>query len=576
MTLRENVHQAVREAVRRGQLEGALPANGMPDFHLEVPKESKFGDYSCNLALVWARGAKRNPREIARAIVERLPDLELVREVAVEGPGFINFFMSHRGLQEVVRGILRQGADCARSNLGSGMKVQVEFVSANPVGPMHVGHGRWAAVGDTVARLLEVTDHEVQREFYINDRGVQMRTFAHSLYVRLLQAAGREMNLAPEDYQGEYVTEMARRYHAQDPGLAALDEGEAIERLSELGYVEVMEWIRRVLERCRVRFDNFFSEREMHAGGEVERVLERLRGHGAVYEKDGATWFEATRYGESKDKVLIKSDGECTYFLSDIAYHANKFDRGFDHVIALWGADHAGHVLRMKGAMQALGFEPDHVEVLIGQHVHLIALVPALDDAGNPKLDAEGNAVTKKAVVKMSKRTGRFYTFEDLLDEFGPDIVRFFFLQHSANSTLEFDLDLAAEASDKNPVYRVQYAHARVSSIFRRACDQGVQLSEDVDEVDLSALGEAAEVDLIRTLEGLPWMVRQAALRREPHHIPAYALNLAGLFHTFYNQHRILGEAPAITQARLALARSVQFAIEACCRIMGVDAPDRM
>ncbi|MDI6844460.1 MAG: arginine--tRNA ligase [Anaerosomatales bacterium] len=557
--------QALQDAVDAGEVSFAEP----PAVEVERPRDPGHGDWATNVALKSARAAGMAPRDLAALIAQRIADHPDIASVEVAGPGFINVRLApavfQREVERVRRERERYGAQPPR-----GERVQVEFVSANPVGPMHVGHGRWAALGDSIARLLEHAGYDVEREFYVNDAGVQMDVFAASVSARYMELCGREVQFPEDGYRGAYITDIAREIF-EDEGEAWADRpaSEREAHFKERAYTQVLEHLKRVLHAFGVDFDVWFSERTLHApapdGGpsEIERAIERLREAGHVYEHEGAVWFRSTSFGDDKDRVLVKADGSYTYFAADVAYHWDKFGvRGFDRVIDLWGADHHGYVKRMEAACAALGF-PGQLEVIIGQMVNLFR---------------------NGEVVRMSKRTGEMVTFEELLDEVGADAARYFFLRRSTDQSLDFDIGLAKQQTNENPVFYVQYAHARICSILRKAA--GEEGASDVDalaarlvpaDVDLALLSEDAEIALLRKIAEFPEVAAGAAEQRAPHRVTRYAEDLATAFHQFYTVCRVVDpEAPALSAARLALCDATRLAIAAALGLLGVSAPARM
>lgn len=525
------------------------------DFQVERPRAREFGDFAANLAFQLAKVMKQPPREIAAVIARHLKSCPEIASVEVAGPGFINLFLRPQVFQEELKEILETKGSYARSDLYKGLKIQVEFVSANPVGPMHIGHGRWAAYGDALARVLEKAGASVVREFYINDAGRQMDIFAESVACRYAEIFGEKPEFPEEGYRGHYIYDIAREIaDAYGSRFMEVSHEERKEIFKEVAYKMVLEHLKKVLESMDVHFDVWFSEKTLHQQGELEKAVEFLRQRGYVYEKDGAVWFKSTAFGDEKDRVLIRSNGEPTYFLADIAYHINKKERGFDRVIDIWGADHHGYVPRMRAAMLALGYPEDFLEVIIGQMVNLLS-------GGKP--------------VRMSKRTGEMVTLEELLEEVGKDALRFFFVSKSTDSTLDFDIELAREQSQKNPVYYVQYAHARIASILRKAAEEGLSVSEK-DSGLVSLLQKPEEIELISLLTLYPEMVQVCARTREVHHLPAYLIDLASNFHSFYQKVRVIGPDEGISKARLLLITGVKVIMEDGLRLLGVSAPEKM
>ena len=532
--MRDVLTTALRDAL------GQLGLTAPDEIHLEQPARREHGDFSSNVAMTLAKPAGRPPRELAQQLVDVI-DADLpphVTGVEVAGPGFVNFRLDDGWLHDMVPAVLAAGPDFGRSTLGAGRRVMVEFVSSNPTGPVHAGHARGAAYGDSLARLLEFTGHDVVREFYINDRGVQMHTFAASLRAR---REGREPD--EDGYRGQYITDWA----AQMPdGVDPLEWGEA-HALAEQ---------RRVLARMNVEFDEWFSERAMVSTGAIDRTLAALRERGVVYDADGAVWLCSTEFGDDKDRVLVKSDGEYTYLLPDIAYHRDKFARGFDLLINVWGADHHGYVPRMKAAAQALGHDPADLEVVITQLVRL-------EKAGEE--------------VKISKRSGNLITLEDLLDEVGVDAVRLTYLLQSVDSPQTVDLDLIIAQSNENPVFYVQMANVRVHSIGRVAAERGIE-QWPLDRVELSRLTHERELEILRQLFVLPEIVELAARERAPHKITTWVRELAGAVHGFYHDCPILSpDTPDdLRQARWWLADAAGTGLRVGLDLLGVGTPDRM
>ena len=559
------VTDALAAAIEAGEF--SLPE--LPAVEPQRPRDLSHGDWATSVALRSAKAAGKPPRALAEAIAARIEGHPDVASVEVAGPGFINIRLSARALQRVVAEVRAAGSAYGWSDAGGGTRVQVEFVSANPVGPMHVGHGRWAALGDSLARLLAHTGHAVEREFYVNDAGVQMDIFAASVSARYLEACGREFAFPEDGYRGAYIAEIAREILADEGDAWADAEPEERElHFREKAYAQVLEHLKRVLSDMGVGFDVWFSERSLHVPDThgttpIEHAIARLREGGHIFELEGATWFRSTAFGDDKDRVLIKADGSYTYFAADIAYHWDKLDeRGFDLVINIWGADHHGYVARMKAAAAALG-HPGQLEVIIGQLVNLFR---------------------NGEVVRMSKRTGEMVTFEDLLDEVGADAARYFFLRRSTDQALDFDIGLAKQQSSDNPVYYVQYAHARICSILRRGA--GVEDTDDIAalaaalvpaDADLSLLVADAELALFRKLAEFAEVVDAAARQRAPHKVTHYAEELAASFHQFYTLCRVMDpDAPALSAARLAVVDATRIVLELALGLLGVSAPQRM
>jgi arginyl-tRNA synthetase len=528
----------------------ALDAAGLPapegGVELAPPTDPRQkADFTTNVALQLAKPLAAKPRDLAAKLVEAL-DAERpshVDRVEVAGPGFVNLYLSPTWLHEVLRAVVAHGERYGHGTLYAGERINLEFVSLNPTGPVHAGGGRWIAVGDAIANLLAAQGAEVHREYYLNDAGVQLDTFAASLHARY---EGRPV---PEDgYQGAYLVDLASQLRD------ARGEGVTIDEAREWGYQAMVASIRADLDRIGVHFDTWFSERTLHERGEVAAVLDDLRGRGVVDEADGATWLRTSDYGDTRDRVLVKSDGSATYLLADLAYHRNKFARGFTHLIDIWGADHHGQVKSLQSGMEALGFPPGEPEVLLGQLV---------------KLQRGG------AAVRLSKRTGTIVTLADILDEVDADVARLTFLLQSIDTTQTFDLDVVTAQSMDNPVYYVQYAHARIASIGRRAAAEGVARLPVLD-ADLAPLTHEREVELLRELAQYPDVVREAAILRSPHRVTAWVRDFAKSFHGFYRDCRVLSDDVALTQARLWLAEACRLALASALAILGVHAPDEM
>jgi arginyl-tRNA synthetase len=552
--IEERLESVLREAASAASAslgDAALPER----IELTRPPNKEFGDFSTNLALVWASKLGAKPRDVAQAIVDRLPADPLIERAEVAGPGFVNLFVRPTWLHDVIRAAAEAGDDFARAER-NGKRVQVEFVSANPTGPLTIGHARNAAIGDTLARMLGRTGWEVEREYYFNDAGGQMDRFGASVEARYLQALGREDAEVPEDgYHGDYVADIAKQIlDEHGPGLADLAPDERFLQMRTLGAAIAMGWIRATLARFGVEMDTYMSEASLQDRGEIEEAIERLRASGDVYDADGAVWFRSTSYGDDKDRVVIRSNGIHTYFGADCAYVIDKFRRGFDHLLYVWGADHHGDVARVKGAAQALGFDPDAAEILIYQFVSFLK-------GGEP--------------VKMSKRAGEFVSLDDLIDAVGTDAARYHLLMFGPDSPMNFDIDEVARQTMENPVYYVQYAHARIASILRRAASAGVEL-RPVAEAKLGLLEHETELDLMRRISELPGEIAGATDLRGPHRLTRYAEELAALFHRFYGECKVVGDDADLTQARLWLCTVAKQALAVALGLLGVSAPGSM
>jgi len=529
-------------------------ADGL-EFVLERPRDAGHGDLATNLAMLLARRERSNPRDTADRVVAalRLPS-SLVSKVEIAGPGFINFWLAENQLAAAVVAILGLGRDYGRSAEGAGLKVNIEFVSANPTGPLHVGHGRGAALGDAIASLYEWTGHTVTREFYINDAGVQIDRLAESLWARIRQEAGLAAEIPEGGYHGDYLRENARQILASHPDFATLRPEEGVRRARALGVRMQREEQDRDLADFGVRFDVMSSEQAIYDAGRVTRATELLGERGLTYEADGALWLRTTQFGDDKDRVLRKGDGSLTYLVPDIAYHIDKHDRGFDRAIDVWGADHHGYIPRMKAVLLALGYPPDFFGVELVQLVKVIR---------------EGEE------VKMSKRSGEFVTLRDLVEEVGVDAARYFFLARKGASPLDFDVELAKKQTDENPVFYVQMAHARLSGIFRTAEQDPDSVS---GELDLTALPAPQDTELLKKLVTFPDAVARAAREREPHRITVFLHELATVVHGWYHHTRAVGapEGPQTERARLLLARAARIVLANALTLLGISAPDRM
>ncbi|MEC0179488.1 arginine--tRNA ligase [Paenibacillus favisporus] len=553
----EQIHQLVLEAVKDAVVAAGLASREeLPSITLEVPKDKSHGDLATNAAMQLTRIAKKNPRQIAEAILEHIDVKKAsIEKAEIAGPGFINFTLNKSYLYPVIEQVYTQGKDYGRVQLGQGQRVQVEFVSANPTGSLHLGHARGAAVGDALCNILDFAGYEVTREYYINDAGNQVENLCKSIEARYLQALGQEAEMPEDGYHGEDIKGFAKDLVAEKgDSLLSMDPGERTAFFRSYGLEKELGKIKRDLARFRVHFDEWFSETSLYEKGLVEASLEELKAKGQVYEQDGATWLRTTEYGDDKDRVLVKNDGTYTYLTPDIAYHRDKYNRGYDRMINIWGADHHGYIPRMKAAMQAIGNDPDKLTVLIAQMVSLFQ---------------------NGEKVKMSKRTGKAVTMEDLMEEVGIDAIRYFFTMRSMDSHLDFDMDLAISTSNENPVFYVQYAHARICSIYRQAEEQGVALLP-LSEVDLTVLNTEHEYDLLRKIGELPEEIATAAAGYAPHRMIRYVYDLASLFHSYYKAQRVITEDAAQTQARFALLGAVRTVIANVLRIVGVSAPEKM
>jgi arginyl-tRNA synthetase len=554
-TLKADLQESLLTAVKLAGLEAELPQGASTPVAWEYPSDSAFGDLSTTLAFGLAKALKRKPREVAMQIAAAAAfPSDLVDRVEVAGAGYLNFFIARPFWRHLVQEILRSGPHYGRSDVGSGQRVLVEFVSANPTGPLVVVNARAAAIGDAIARLLEAVGYRPYREYYVNDAGNQFRNLALAMEVRCRQRLGEDCPMPEEAYPGEYLIDLARDYLEQyGPEVLAAPESERRDRLGRYAVERIIEWQRASLEAYGVTFDRWFSERALRERGDPERVVEALRTRDLLYDHEGALWFRSTVFGDDKDRVLMKGDGEITYFLPDIAYHQDKFARGFEQVIDLWGPDHHGYIPRMQAAMAALDHPPGALRILI---VQLVRLMRGTEQ------------------VRMSKRAGQFVLMDELVEEVGRDAARYTFLTRRCDSHLDFDLELAKSASEENPVYYVQYAHTRLCGILREATK--VHLSAPSHEDDLTSLDLQEEIGLIKQLALYPELIIGAAQALEPHRLTTYLHDLAARFHGYYTRHRIISADQDITRARLALVAALRVVMANALGLLGVSAPERM
>ena len=552
MDIKEILAGAIKNAALSAIAKGTIKEGELPEVLLEVPPQKEFGDFASNFAMQSARTLKCNPRMVAQAVIDNL-DCAYVEKAEIAGPGFINFYLKDNWLSDMFAHIVEADENYGNLTAPSDEKIQIEYVSANPTGPLHVGHGRGAAVGSSLANLMKAAGYNVTREYYINDAGNQINNLAASVNARYLEAFGIDVEFPENGYHGHDIIDTAERIkRIYGDKFLHMDEEKRIEEFRTIALKEKLAALKEDLEAFNVTYDVWFSEQTLHDANKIKEACDYLTERGYMYEKDGALWLKATEYGDDKDRVVIRDNGVPTYFAADIAYHRNKFERGFDRVINLWGADHHGYIARMKAAVGALGYNPDQLEVLILQMVSLYR---------NGEL------------VKMSKRTGQSVTLNELIEEVGTDAARFFFVMRSIDSQLDFDLTLATEKSNENPVYYIQYAHARICSIFRQLKEAGI---EEAASADYSLLTEPTETELIKKLGEYPELIAAAAKERAVHRIAHYVHELAGLFHSFYNQCRILGVDPELQQARIKLVKATQHVLRHALGILGVSAPERM
>ena len=551
MDIKDTLTAAIEEAAKKAIADGVFPEGELASVELSVPPKKEFGDFATNFAMQSARVFHQNPRKIAEELAARIQG-DWLDHTQIAGPGFLNFYLKGDVLYDSFRKIFEAGDSFGQLPKKDAPKIQVEYVSANPTGPLHVGHGRGAAAGSALVNLLRAAGYPVQSEYYINDAGNQMNILAQSVNARYLELLGQDVEFPENGYHGEDIKVTAQRIIDKDGDkYLSMSEEERLEIFKDLAYHEKLAILKEDLEKFNVTFDNWFSERTLHPDA-VKGAVKILQDNGNIYEKDGALWLKSTAYGDDKDRVVIRDNGVPTYLAADIAYHHNKYERGFDRLINIWGADHHGYVCRVKAAMEALGHDPEKLTVLLLQMVALYR---------NGEL------------VKMSKRTGKSVTLNELIEEVGTDAARYFFLMRSLDSQLDFDLDLAKKKSNDNPVYYIQYAHARICSIFRQAEETGLSLGK---EPKLDLLTDESEVALIKKIEEYPEVVERAARDYAPQQIARYSYELAALFHSFYNKCRIMGVGEDLGEARLALVTVTAQVIRHSLGILGVSAPEHM
>jgi arginyl-tRNA synthetase len=589
--MKSQFQQLVTRALEQLAADGLIAAEQLPIPVIERGRSPEHGDFACGVAMVLARLARSKPRELAQRIVAALPAAPFLERVEIAGPGFINFFLSASAYHSLVAEILEQGHDFGRSGIGEGKRVQVEFVSANPTGPLHVGHGRGAAYGAVVADLLAAVGYDVHREYYVNDAGRQMDILGTSVWLRYLELCGEDLSFPSNGYKGDYVWDIAASLHRDHgdayrhsaeevfPGIALDETPETPEGdkeahidgliarakqllgdnryrfVFELALNTILDDIRDDLELFGVRYDQWYSERSLTETGAVNKALERLRASGHLYQKDGALWFRSTEFGDEKDRVVERENGQTTYFASDIAYHMDKLERGFERVIDVWGADHHGYVPRVKAALQALGDDPGRLDVLLVQFANLYR--------GGEK-------------VQMSTRSGSFVTLRALRKEVGTDAARFFYVMRKCEQHLDFDLDLAKSRNSENPVFYVQYAHARVCSVLRQAAEKGIAVELSPGTRNLELLDAEHEQRLLVSLSRYPETLEQAALNEEPHLLAQYLRELANDFHTYYNAQQFLVPVAALRDARLKLILATRQVLKNGLNLLGVSAPESM
>jgi arginyl-tRNA synthetase len=546
------IHDALENARQAGELE----LSPFPEIVVEKPKDEKMGDFSTNVAMTLARSERKNPKVIAESVARYLKNgSNDLSQVEIAGPGFINLKMSNEFFLQRLRSAVKQGDDFGQTDVGQGTKVMIEFVSANPTGPLHVGHGRGAAVGDALGRILKKAGYDLSAEYYINDVGNQMNFLGRSTWLRYRELLGEVIEFPADHYRGEYIKDIANEIIEQKRDeFLNLPEEECIPFFRKYATDNILQGIQKDLAEFRVTFDNWFSEQSLYDDNSVEKAIEWLKGKGHIYEKDGAVWLKSSAFNDDKDRVLVKKTGEKTYFCSDIAYHQNKINRGFKKIINLMGADHHGYVPRMEAVLQAMGYDNKIFKILLIQFVSLLR-------AGEK--------------ISMSTRAGEFETLRDVVSEVGVDVARYYFLMRSSDTHLEFDLELAKKENSENPVFYIQYAHARICSIFRTAEEKGVVWDRS-NEVDLSLLVEEEEFGIIRAVLAFPEIVEKSARALEVHRISHYLLDMVSRFHGYYSRHRVISDDKALTLARLFLLDAIRITIRNGFELMGISSPEKM
>ena len=563
--MKHTIRKIVLNAAQKAFEKGILPSDKVPEMEIEEPRHQSHGDFSTNFAMISAAIQKMPPRKIAESLISSIETLaetsgeigSLIEKVEIAGPGFINFFLSNKAWYPVLDRILEQDKRYGASDMGKNEKVQVEFVSANPTGPLHVGHGRGAAVGDSVGNILSFAGFDVQKEFYINDSGRQIRTLGTSVWIRLLQKAGKEIKFPEDCYQGDYIMDLASEIHEKEGDrFFQKDEDEAIAHCAKFAAKKILKGIKEDLSDFGVTFDQWFSEQSLYDAGRVQKAIDDFKSKDLIYEKDGALWFRSQDFGDEKNRVVVRNNGLTTYFASDIAYHMEKYERGFDRVIDVWGADHHGYIKRIDASVVASGRKSEQFEVILVQLVNLLR-------RGKP--------------FQMSKRAGDFVTLKNIVDEVGKDAARFMFLSRSYDSGLDFDLELAKQKNSDNPVYYVQYVHARITGILLKAKQESIIQDLDFNKGEyLDFLNTFEEINLLKILNAFKENVEKSAETLHPHVIFTYLMSLASAFHSYYNKHKVITDEKELTLARLSLVLGVKKVIRNGLKLLGVTAPERM
>jgi arginyl-tRNA synthetase len=553
--MKKRLTRLLEETIQDCTARGLIPQVVLPPLEVGLPRDAGHGDYATNIAMILASRLKMNPRRIAEIIVAGMQSADdILEKIEIAGPGFINFFIKDDVWCQLLQEIDDKGEHYGENELGCGRKVQVEFVSANPTGPLHIGHARGAVVGDVIANILAACNYAVFREYYINDAGNQMQNLGRSVLLRYQELRGEQTDFPENCYRGDYIKDIARGIRQKEAGGQLREQEHDIAYYTDYAAGEILTGIKADLQDFGIVFDCYFSEKELYQGDAVLKLLDALEGKGFVYQNDGARWFKSTVFGDEKDRVVVRNNGEPTYFAADIAYHQHKYARGFDKVIDIWGADHHGYIPRLQAVVQALGYEKTSLQIVLVQLVNLLR-------DGNP--------------VAMSTRSGEFVTMKEVVDEVGKDAARYNFLMRRSDSHLDFDLELAKRQSNENPVYYVQYAHARICSILAMAQEKGYQVSAFGD-TDVGRLTLAEEVALIKDISRFPEVVAGASQTLEPHRLTFYLNDLAGVFHNYYNKHRVVSPDDDLTKARLLLMKSVRTVIRSALGLLGVSAPEQM
>ncbi|MFC1826178.1 arginine--tRNA ligase [Thermodesulfobacteriota bacterium] len=554
--MKQKIKELILAAAKNAYKNGGLSSEDFPKIEVEAPKIDSHGDFSTNMAMVMASLQKMPPHKIAAAITKHITDQEeVLAKTEIAGPGFINFFINTSSWHPILRKIHAKDTRYGASDIGTGQKVQVEFVSANPTGPLHVGHGRGAAIGDSVANILRFCGFDVQKEYYINDSGRQIETLGQSVFLRYKEVFGIDIEFPEDCYQGDYILDLAKQIkNLEGKALLEQDDEQAVSYCARVASRQITAQIRQDLKDFGIEYDEWYSEQSLYDSGKVDVVIDDFKAKNIIYAKDGALWFKTSAFGDEKDRVVVRQNGQTTYFASDIAYHQNKFERGFERVIDIWGADHHGYVQRVAASIEAAGRNRDQFDVILVQLVNLLR-------GGEP--------------VAMSTRAGEFVTLSDVVREVGRDAARFIFLTRHHESPLDFDLELAKQKTNDNPVFYVQYVHARISSILRKGRERGVADIAWNDEA-IATLEASEEINLIKTMSRYPEVLRNSALNMEPHRITFYLMDLASAFHAYYNKHRVLTDNPLLSHGRLYLVMAVQKVIRNGLNLLGVSAPEKM